>query len=577
MKKIFLLFNFISLISIKVFSQITMPGFSVGGPTTTGGSGIVNTVTVTTNAGVSGTSSGGANPALTISLGKITPSAVTIADSARIGTTQYCPYPFRVKENSTGGGIKIGNNLDDGGDHQSALNINLKHTSSTGAIYRSLKIEDEWQAQQYWNMWQGVFTQRFTGTSTYSQAGGAPAPYQCGNLILGLEGTNPNVTIPNYIYQGFMQPGYSANTGNFAGTLGDLYYIYCQDLTAGANNYLWYSGSGKFRLGDKLWNTAPNLAHGMTSFIPTNTYYEQTIGNATNGGLVINSATSSGSVTPTAFNAISGATPTVPCFIFNGGKKLNTSYTSLASTEIHTEFRNGGSATPIIQILANGHMGIGATSPASMLTITQGAGETTQALKINANSGNSSAAIYIDQQNATGRGLLFNMVSTSVSDYISDFRVGGTSKVYFAGDGTVGISQDVPTAKLHVVSNGATSSSYALKINDSGNDTLLHVRSDGAIMFGSNGTNSISGDAATINQPTGSFVKDNSGTTFTLTNSLITAKSKVFLQLVTTGITTGYQITPQVGSGTCTITFETAGVAAAPNADATVNFWVVRY
>jgi hypothetical protein len=88
--------------------------------------------------------------------------------------------------------------------------------------------------------------------------------------------------------------------------------------------------------------------------------------------------------------------------------------------------------------------------------------------------------------------------------------------------------------------------------------------------------NTSAGDGATIDSPTGRFRKDTSGSSFTLTNNTITANSIIILSLVTTGITTGNQLSVQAGVGSATITFETSGVGAAPSANCDVNFWVIN-
>lgn len=89
--------------------------------------------------------------------------------------------------------------------------------------------------------------------------------------------------------------------------------------------------------------------------------------------------------------------------------------------------------------------------------------------------------------------------------------------------------------------------------------------------------NTTTGDIATINAVAGRFRKDNSGTTFTLTNSYITANSIVMLQIATVGLTAGNNVAVVAGSGVTTITFQSAaGIAEAPNASADVNFWVIN-
>lgn len=100
------------------------------------------------------------------------------------------------------------------------------------------------------------------------------------------------------------------------------------------------------------------------------------------------------------------------------------------------------------------------------------------------------------------------------------------------------------------------------------------MSSSTGLSFASKAINTTAGDAATIDSPVGRFRKDNSGSTFTLTDSFITANSIIVVTLVSTGITTGNQISVQAGSGTATITFETAGVAAAPSGNCDVNFHV---
>lgn len=78
--------------------------------------------------------------------------------------------------------------------------------------------------------------------------------------------------------------------------------------------------------------------------------------------------------------------------------------------------------------------------------------------------------------------------------------------------------------------------------------------------------NTTAGDAATINAMCGRFRKDNSGTTFTLTNSFITANSIIVLQ-PTTFDATATRVVPLAGSGSAVITFD-----AVPDSDWDINF-----
>lgn len=99
----------------------------------------------------------------------------------------------------------------------------------------------------------------------------------------------------------------------------------------------------------------------------------------------------------------------------------------------------------------------------------------------------------------------------------------------------------------------------------------------GLAVWNSNIDSTAAGDAITINSTVGSFVKDATGTTFTLTNSFIVSTSKIFCQIVTAGLTTGNEVIPVAGSGSAVITFQTSlAGAAAPSASTTVNFWIVN-
>lgn len=183
----------------------------------------------------------------------------------------------------------------------------------------------------------------------------------------------------------------------------------------------------------------------------------------------------------------------------------------------------------------------------------------------------------------TSTGNFFQIVSNNAStrpQFVINKQ--GTNDVFVTSTGLFGIGTGtvVPTSRLQATSTGSTSATYAVKINDSASDTLFHIRSDGALYFGSNGTNTTSGDGATIDEPSGSFIKDATGTTFTLTNALITAKSKLICTMAGDLTATGHAISVVEGTGSAVITFWTLGggaTAAAPSGNQEVNFWVVNY
>lgn len=87
------------------------------------------------------------------------------------------------------------------------------------------------------------------------------------------------------------------------------------------------------------------------------------------------------------------------------------------------------------------------------------------------------------------------------------------------------------------------------------------------------GINTTAGDGATINAPSGRFRKDITGTTFTLTNSYITANSIIIIAFASDPGATGYDAPVVVaGAGSAVISFKTASAAAAPAVDTDVNF-----
>lgn len=85
--------------------------------------------------------------------------------------------------------------------------------------------------------------------------------------------------------------------------------------------------------------------------------------------------------------------------------------------------------------------------------------------------------------------------------------------------------------------------------------------------------NTTAGDGATIDNVSGRFRKDTSGTTFTLTNAYITANSIIIVTFASDPGATGYGSPVVVaGAGSAVITFMTAGSAGAPGNDTDVNF-----
>ncbi len=86
------------------------------------------------------------------------------------------------------------------------------------------------------------------------------------------------------------------------------------------------------------------------------------------------------------------------------------------------------------------------------------------------------------------------------------------------------------------------------------------------------------GDAATINSASGFFTKDASGSTFTLTNSLITNHSRIYLTMEGGITVTGNAVSPTtIATGSAVVTFYTVGVGAgAPASNQRVAYLVIN-
>ena len=66
-------------------------------------------------------------------------------------------------------------------------------------------------------------------------------------------------------------------------------------------------------------------------------------------------------------------------------------------------------------------------------------------------------------------------------------RTNNVDRIFINSTGNVGVGTSTPTSKLHVKGIDATSSNYALKVDNSASSPLLYVRNDGYISVGSYG------------------------------------------------------------------------------------------
>ena len=186
-------------------------------------------------------------------------------------------------------------------------------------------------------------------------------------------------------------------------------------------------------------------------------------------------------------------------------------------------FQNTGTTQMIFD--NTGRLGIGSTAPSATLDV-KGANSIVMSVKqlssalpamfqlINDNDTTSFSVVAHNSASATpnkvsmstGHGKDFGI--TLGSSPAGTFRIaredGYTVPTFFI-DGTnerIGIGTASPTAKLHVLGVDATSSNYALKIQDSAATNLLFVRNDGQSKFGNGFTVLAGGTSASV---TGNF------------------------------------------------------------------------
>ena len=146
-------------------------------------------------------------------------------------------------------------------------------------------------------------------------------------------------------------------------------------------------------------------------------------------------------------------------------------------------FRNRGNTTTYVTINISGSVGIGTTSPASILHL-QSSAATTLLRIDNSTNTNDAAILLTDSTNPTGEGLritydssigdtYFNNIYT-VSTRAFNFQKGdfgsGTSLLTILNDGNVGIGTTSPNAKLHLSSTGGISAPI-LRISGTATDT----------------------------------------------------------------------------------------------------------
>ncbi len=114
----------------------------------------------------------------------------------------------------------------------------------------------------------------------------------------------------------------------------------------------------------QLYLSDGDVAHGMTSKVPTNTYAHLDPASSTAGGLFIEGLSDTGTNEGLFFSGVLGSsnpTDSVPAFVIRGQKQNGTSAQALGSNETVLQIRNH--STNLVTILGSGNFGIGDTTP----------------------------------------------------------------------------------------------------------------------------------------------------------------------------------------------------------------------
>ena len=130
-------------------------------------------------------------------------------------------------------------------------------------------------------------------------------------------------------------------------------------VSPGAKLEISRASGGNLRLSD------PNLAHGMTTIIPTNVHATWASGGSKGGAMFAGYTIDA--ITALDFWGYMGTgSPTWPAVSFVAMKKDGTTVQAMAATDMAFQFKNGDyplTPVPLVSILGNGNVGIRTTSP----------------------------------------------------------------------------------------------------------------------------------------------------------------------------------------------------------------------
>lgn len=260
-------------------------------------------------------------------------------------------------------------------------------------------------------------------------------------------------------FAGLTLSGLTAGSIVFAGTSGvisqDNANLFWNDSTnrlgigASPNTVpLEIEGTGDFML---FLRDDSNVAHGMTSQVPTSVYFALGKGSGGSGGAFIRGFSDAGTNTGFFFDGVIGSndpTDTVPALQFRGFKKdSGTSVTTLGAAETVAQFLNGGS-TVLMSILGGGTVGIGSDAPDSntILQVRKDQNGSTSIKMTNQTSGTLALTRLLFGDHAANTDLFFTAYNTSFS---------GNGLLGFAGAATGEFATNSNAVAMVVGTRGA--------------------------------------------------------------------------------------------------------------------------